>query len=205
LATAKSWYEKAASQNNADAIYALGLLYETGKAGQKDLTQAMNLYRKAAEAGSQPDAEYAVGRMILRGRGVPRDAPEGVKWLKRAAGHNQVAAQYMLGASYEAGWGVTPDPVEAYYWYRRAQDGDQVELHEQDMAFEPKIAVDSLKKRLYPEEIREVEARLRKDRVATKPAEKTASKTTGKAAGKTEAKPAAAKTDAPRSALTAQP
>ena len=163
-ATAKDWYEKAAGQNNPDALYALGLLYETGKAVNRDLAEAMRLYRKAVEAGPEPDAEYAIGRMILRGRGVPRDPAEGVKWLKQAALHNQPAAQYMLGAAYEAGWGVTPDRREALYWYSRSQDGDVVELQEQDLAFQPKIAIDALRRRLTSEDIRWVQARLRKDR-----------------------------------------
>jgi hypothetical protein len=162
---AKEWYEKSAAQNNADALYALGLLCEAGKVGPRDLALALVYYHKAADTGAQADAEYALGRMILRGRGVARDPKEGIKWLKKAAQHRQPAAQYMLGASYEAGWGVSPDPVEALYWYSRSLDGDSVELQEQDMAFQPKIAIESLRRRLYPDEIQRVEARLKKDRV----------------------------------------
>ncbi|MDR3437751.1 tetratricopeptide repeat protein [Telmatospirillum sp.] len=172
-ATAKEWYEKAAAQNNADAIYALGLLYEAGKAVPRDLARALDYYHKAAEIG-QADAEYAVGRMILRGRGVPRDPKEGVAWLKKAASHGQPAAQYMLGAAYEAGWGLPPDPVEALYWYNRSLEGDAVELQEQDMAFQPKIAIASLRRRLYPEEIARVEARLKKDLATGKNSAKSA-------------------------------
>lgn len=160
---ARDYYSQAAQKNNADALYALGLMYETGKAGQKDLAKAMSLYRQAADTGKSVDAEYAVGRMILRGRGVPRDPAEGIKWLRRAAGHGQVAAQYMMGASYEAGWGVSPDLAEAYYWYRRSQQGDPVELADQDMSFQPQIAIDSLKRRLTGNEIRRIEARLKSD------------------------------------------
>lgn len=200
LSKAKEWYEKAAAQNNADALYALGILYESGKAGPRDLTQAMTYYRKAADSGNQADAEYAVGRMILRGRGVPRDPKEGVKWLKKAALHDQPAAQYMLGAAYEAGWGVVPDPLEALYWYSRSLDGDSVELQEQDMAFQPKIAIESLRRHLYPEEIRKVEARLKKDRAA----EKASAPKAAKAAAAQNEKPAAAATAA-RSAPVSQP
>lgn len=167
---ARDWYEKAAQQNYPDALYALGLMYETGKSGEKDLAKAMSLYRQAAAGGKMPDAEYAVGRMILRGRGVPRDAKEGITWLRRAAEHGQVAAQYMMGAAYEAGWGVEPDLAEAYYWYRRSQQGDPVELADQDMSFQPQIAIDSLKRRMSADEIRRIESRLRKS--LKKPANK---------------------------------
>ncbi len=174
LGKAKEWYEKAAAANNADALYALGLLYESGKAGRRDLAQAMAYYRKAAAAATEPDAEYAIGRMILRGRGVPRDPTEAIRWLSKAAGHHQPAAEYMLGAAYEAGWGVRPDKAEAYYWYRRAQEGDPAELEEQDMAFEPKIAIESLRRNLSRQTIAEIELRLRREEPAAKPEKPTA-------------------------------
>ncbi|HIJ37816.1 MAG TPA: sel1 repeat family protein [Rhodospirillaceae bacterium] len=177
LGKAKEWYEKAALANNADALYALGLMYETGKSGRKDLNEALRLYRKAAASGQQADAEYAVGRMILRGRGVARDPEEAIKWLKKAAEHNQSAAQYMLGAACEAGWGLPADPLAAYYWYRRSQNGDAVELQEHDMAFQPQIAIDALKRRLSADDIRGIEARIKKDEHAVKTPEAAAAKT----------------------------
>jgi hypothetical protein len=204
LSTAKEWYEKAAAQNNPDALYALGLIYESGKAVPRDLTQAMTYYRKAADTGAQADAEYAVGRMILRGRGVARDPKEGLKWLKKAAQHRQPAAQYMLGAAYEAGWGVTPDPVEALYWYSRSLDGDAVELQEQDMAFQPKIAIESLRRRLPAEDIRLVENRLRKDRASEKsPPQKAAKASENHATAQPAATTATAKPAVPPQAPAA--
>jgi len=168
---ATEFYGKAAAGHYPDALYALGLLTETGKTGRKDLTEAMRLYREAAETGASPDAEYAVGRMVLRGRGVERNPVEALKWLRRAADHGQVAAQYMMGAAYEAGWGVTPDLGEAYYWYRRSQQGDPVELADHDMSFQPQIAIDSLKRRLSSGEIHAIEARLKKPAAARKKAD----------------------------------
>lgn len=170
LGAAKSWYEKAGDNNNPDALYALGLMYETGQAGAKDLSHAFELYHKAAAAGPQSDAEYAIGRMLLRGRGVPRNAAESVTWLKKAAGHGNPAGQYMLAAAYEAGWGVPVNEGEAYYWYRRADQGDPVELEEQDVSFEPKIAIAALKRRLPADVIAEYDAKLRHDLAATRKA-----------------------------------
>jgi len=168
LGTAKSWYEKAADNNNPDGLYALGLMYETGQAGAKDLARAFELYHKAAAAGTQSDAEYAIGRMLLRGRGVPRNANESVTWLKKAAHHGNPAGQYMLAEAYEAGWGVKINEGEAYYWYRRADQGDPVELEEQDVAFEPKIAIAALKKRLPADLIEDYDAKLKRDLAAGK-------------------------------------
>jgi len=163
LDVAKDWYEKAAANKSADALYALGLMYETGQAGSKDLGRAFDYYHQAAAAGTQPDAEFAIGRMLLRGRGVPRDAKESVVWLKKAALHNNASAQYMLGAAYEAGWGVPINDGEAYYWYRRADAGDPVELEEQDVAFEPKVAIAALRRRLPADTIDYWDAKLKRD------------------------------------------
>jgi hypothetical protein len=169
LNAAKSWYEKASQNNSPDGFYALGLMYETGQAGEKDLAKAFDLYHKAAAAGPESDAEYAIGRMLLRGRGVPRDPKESVVWLKKAAQHGNPAGQYMLAASYEAGWGVRINEGEAYYWYRRADQGDPVELQEQDVSFEPKIAIAALKKRLPADVIEDEEDRLHHDLAPAKP------------------------------------
>ncbi len=169
LARARDYYEKAAQQKNADATYALGLMYEAGKGVGRDLAQAMIYYRQAAGLGPHADAEYAIGRMYLRGRGVTRDPVEALPWLRKAADHGHPAAQYMLGAAYEAGWGVPPDKVEAYYWYSRAQQGDVVELEEQDMSFQPKIALESLRRTMSKEEIAAAKAKLRKTNGAPPP------------------------------------
>jgi hypothetical protein len=171
---AKSWYEKAAGHDNADALYALGLMYETGLAGEKDLGKAFDYYHRSAAAGPQSDAEYAIGRMLLRGRGVARDAKESVVWLKKSALHNNPAAQYMLAAAYEAGWGMPVNESEAYYWYRRADQGDKVELEEQDVSFEPKIAIAALRRRLPADEIARQDARLKRDLAPAKEKPKAA-------------------------------
>ena len=192
LGAAKGWYEKAADNNDPDGLYALGLMYETGQAGSKDLSKAFDLYHKAAAAGTQADAEYAIGRMLLRGRGVPRDAKESVTWLKKAAQHNNPAGQYMLAAAYEAGWGVKINEGEAYYWYRRADQGDPVELEEQDVSFEPKIAIAALKKRLPADLVEEEDARLKRDLAPAKAKPKTKGET--KPAPKSDAKPDCAAT-----------
>lgn len=191
-AVAKSWYEKAAAAKNADALYALGLMAETAKLGPRDLGEAMRYYREAAAQGPHPDAEYALGRMILRGRGVARDPVEALKWLKLAAQHGHPAGQYMLGEAFEAGWGVPASTSEALYWYRLAEKNDAVELGEHDLSFQPKLAIETLKKRMSAESIRAVEARL-----------KALKDTPAKAAETVKA--ANAKAEPPKTAPTAEP
>ncbi|WP_167853571.1 SEL1-like repeat protein [Roseovarius aestuariivivens] len=49
----------------------------------------------AAEGGSAV-AEYRYGRVLLEGRGGPRDIPAAIKWLEQAAGRNHVSAMTLL-------------------------------------------------------------------------------------------------------------
>ena len=46
------------------------------------------LYAAAAEQG-HPTAEYAYGKALLDGEGVPRDVERAREWLGRAASHGE--------------------------------------------------------------------------------------------------------------------
>jgi len=51
FAEAKSGYEKAATQEHAEAQYYLGLLYDIGEGVPQDFIKAVSWYRKAAKQG----------------------------------------------------------------------------------------------------------------------------------------------------------
>ncbi|GHU03619.1 hypothetical protein FACS1894205_0470 [Alphaproteobacteria bacterium] len=157
---ALKWYEKAGAGGFGDAWYAIGLLYEDTKLGARDLAKAMDYYKKAAQTGPNKDAEYALGRMYLRGRGVKPDPDEAVKWLKMAAEHGSPPGQYVLAGAYETGWGVKANPSEALYWYMMSAKNDAEELKSHDLSFQPDIAIETLKTRLSPGEIKKVEQRV---------------------------------------------
>ncbi|HEY1722818.1 MAG TPA: tetratricopeptide repeat protein [Magnetospirillaceae bacterium] len=162
-AQATAWYEKAATQNNPDAQYALGLMYESGRApGPRDRAKALILYREAATSGKSPAAEYALGRVYLRGDGVMRDEKEGIIWVTRAADDGQPAAQYMLGEAYEVGTVVKQSKIDAYYWYSAALDGDQAVLHGTDPEFDPKAALEALTQRMSQWDVEDAKAKLKK-------------------------------------------
>jgi TPR repeat protein len=59
--------------------------------------------------------------MYARGaNGVPKDAAEGVKWLRRSAEQGYAVAQYYLGVAYLEGTGVEPDQQRAVAWISEA-------------------------------------------------------------------------------------
>ncbi|MBE6364291.1 MAG: sel1 repeat family protein [Lentisphaerae bacterium] len=64
--TARSWFEKAAAKDIAEAQYNLGWFHETGKAGfAADPVEALNWYRKAA-AKEHARAKTAIERLSRR-------------------------------------------------------------------------------------------------------------------------------------------
>ena len=52
-ANAVEWYRKAAEQNDAQALYNLGVMYVQGRGVPKDLAKALEWIRKAAAQGHE--------------------------------------------------------------------------------------------------------------------------------------------------------
>jgi TPR repeat protein len=93
------------------------LMFATGLAEQESLTET----QMKAEKGYAP-AQFNLGVMYTVGRGVPKDAVEAVKWLRKAAVQGNAPAQYNLGLMYANGDGVPKDAVEAVKWLRKAAE-----------------------------------------------------------------------------------
>ena len=107
--------------NSAAAQYDLGLFYAKGLGVAADASQAVNWYRRAAEAG-QANAQRNLGGCYRDGIGVEADATQAVAWYRRAADAGYCGAQCNLGGCYKDGTGVKPDPTQAVAWYRRAAE-----------------------------------------------------------------------------------
>lgn len=78
-------------------------------------------YKQSAERGESA-AQYAMGEIYARGKGVRQNYVEALKWYRRAAEQGHAGAEFMLGRSYAKGFGVSRDKVEAVNWYRKAAD-----------------------------------------------------------------------------------
>ena len=61
-------------------------------------------------------AQYNLGGMYRKGRGVPQDNAEAVKWWRLAAEQGHDDAQYNLGGMYLNGKGVPHDYIQAHMW-----------------------------------------------------------------------------------------
>lgn len=70
--------------------------YENGEGVTKDPDKAVELYCRAAQAGSA-DAEYALGWMYANGRGVARDERLAAAWFRKGAAQGDRYSKRMLG------------------------------------------------------------------------------------------------------------
>ena len=97
-------------------VTVLADLNEGFEAAQRgDFATAMREWRPLAEAGVAK-AQYNLGVMYDKGKGVPEDDTEAVKWYRLAAEQGHAQAQSNLGAMYANGEGVPEDYVQAYAW-----------------------------------------------------------------------------------------
>ena len=106
---------KSAKLGDVKAQYEVGLSYYLGVDVEKDVKEAVQWYRNAAEQG-HAEAQYGLGVMYANGEGVPEDDKEAVIWYRQAAAQGNAAAQHNLGLMYTAGEGVEQDYVTAYAW-----------------------------------------------------------------------------------------
>ena len=119
LAEARSWYEKAAAQEDPDGLLALAHFFDQGIAGARDPVQAFDAFRRAARAGSA-FAMNEVGVRYQKGLGVTADATAAIGWFTLATQHGLPAAFTNLGNCYEMANGVLQDFDKAGTYYAAA-------------------------------------------------------------------------------------
>ena len=83
-----------------------------------DYEAAMHILPPFAEAG-HPDAQNAIGEMLLSGQGGPRRETAATAWFRKAAFQGHARAQVNLGAMIERSPNIGAKE-EAAGWYRRA-------------------------------------------------------------------------------------
>mgnify|MGYP001617524024 CR=1 FL=1 len=73
-----------------------------------DYAKARRIWQPMADKGDV-HAQYAIGRLYEKGRGVDRDFATAVKWYRQAAEKGHVDSQYRLAVGYGYGLGVKKD------------------------------------------------------------------------------------------------
>ena len=114
--------QQATESLSAQAMKEKGDDYYFGRnAVSKDYKQAVNWYRKAAEAGDAPGMNN-LGFMYEQGYGVKQDYQQAVSWYRKAAEAGNAAGMTSLGFMYHNGWGVDRDYNQAVTWYRKSAE-----------------------------------------------------------------------------------
>ena len=91
-----------------------------------DYVTAMRFLRPLAHQGNT-DAQFLLGEIYGRGRGVEQDYTSAVTWYRKAADQGHPGAQWSLGTMYQDGLGDVPRAFEAAAsWYRKAADQGHV-------------------------------------------------------------------------------
>lgn len=93
----------------------------------KTLAEALSgedagLWVEAAAACGIAEAQLRLGRMLLEGEGVPKNAKAAFACFQAATQSGDAEAHNMLGRAYENGWGVAADAKVAALHYQLAAD-----------------------------------------------------------------------------------
>jgi TPR repeat protein len=95
--------------------------------------KAYKEFKASAEQGNAA-AQYNLGQMHYKGKGVTQSYPEAAKWFRRAANQGDAAAQFNLGEMCFEGKGMKRDVVQAYMWLNlAAEQGDLIAKEDRDI------------------------------------------------------------------------
>ncbi len=116
------YFQLAATQEDREALYHLGLCYENGEGTKRDAFQAYKCYKKAAELDHYL-AQYKLGCCYVMGFGVEQNTKLGLEHLKNIAEHGHPEAHIELAKLYEEGRGdIIKNENEAFKSIQKAAE-----------------------------------------------------------------------------------
>ncbi len=128
----------------SNAFVTLGGYFMDGIPGtyvKQDVGRAVELFNYAASYFGDAGAQYSLGRLMLDGKGLPKDPRRAARWLNLAAEKGHVPAQALLGQMLVSGNGVPRQRALGLMWLGLAREGADpsrdgwiVELHSQALA-----------------------------------------------------------------------
>ncbi len=86
-----------------------------------DFANAIKEWILSGEDGDEK-AQYFLGLIYYKGKGVPQDYKKALKWYTLSAEQGNKVAQYNLGVIYSFGLGVVPDYKTALKWYNLSSE-----------------------------------------------------------------------------------
>ncbi len=110
---------KAALAGDASAIYEIASRAAEGRDIPQDMSLALRLYERAAQAGLPP-AQEKLAMLMEKGIGTERDTRQAALWYERAAQGGNVRAMHNLATLLASGSNGKPDYPAALRWYGEA-------------------------------------------------------------------------------------
>lgn len=131
-----------------DAVYVASAFVHLGDYARRgieghaepDPVLARRAYFYAATYFGDADAQFELGRMLLRGEGGEASPRNGLRWLKSAADKGDARASAVLGAALHRGEGTPARPVDGLAMVLRAAD----EVREADREWVAALLADVL-------------------------------------------------------------
>lgn len=101
------------------AQYEFGMLYLSGRLGDKNPAEAAKWFERAAEQGAA-NAQFNLGVLYQRGEGVAQNDKLAFFWFQSAAEQNYPPAQHNLATAYAAGRGISRNYPKAAEWFTKS-------------------------------------------------------------------------------------
>jgi len=109
-----------ADSGDAEAQFALGLMYDLGIDVPKNYAESGKWYLKAANQGLA-EAQFKLGvRYFEYGKTAKENYTTAFTWFYKAANQGIAEAQFNVALMYQLGRGVPTNKVEGYKWYNIA-------------------------------------------------------------------------------------
>lgn len=115
------WYERAAKSRHGGALNALAIINRKGRYTERNIDQAIELYKMAINHGSSA-AAYNLGDLYSRGTDVPLNYQAAAHYFRIAHDRGNCFGSTQLGLQYRMGYGVKQDYFKAYQFYVAAKD-----------------------------------------------------------------------------------
>ncbi|MBK9142064.1 MAG: sel1 repeat family protein [Candidatus Melainabacteria bacterium] len=109
--------KRRAVEGDRESQARLGFAFATGRGVERDPSQALIWYRKAAESGHVA-AQYNVADMCL----ARRDYDGALAWFSKAAASGDPDASFNIALLHQRGLGVAQDDAEAVRWFKLAAE-----------------------------------------------------------------------------------
>ncbi|WP_236646534.1 tetratricopeptide repeat protein [Aristophania vespae] len=123
---ARSWFLIAAQAQYGPAYNMLGRCSHFGWGCDRELSQAVSYYQKAAQLGDLWGC-YNLGIMTLRGLGIQANRADAYLLFRKAALQGHAKSMNLLARFIEEGWETPRNPQAALEWYKRSAEGEIIE------------------------------------------------------------------------------